>query len=192
VVGNELELQIIAIFGNNLGALFSIHQVSKKLGKAYPHIYHKINELIDEGILQKVIIGRSTMCSINLDSEKAVFLLGLTKTYQKEQFSKKENLIARLDQIVRRIRLTYRLHTVVYSNKKVYFVLDHLFDKDSILNNFDLTYFNTVFVTAEEFQSMILNDQKLISDVLIIHAYEKYYEIVNHMKDKLLGASLFK
>ena len=74
MIGNKLELDIIRIFNRDITALLSINQIAHKLKKAYPHINAKVNDLINEGILNKRQIGRSYLCSVNLDNDKCVEL----------------------------------------------------------------------------------------------------------------------
>ena len=85
MIGNRLEKEILGIFDRDIYSLLSINQISKKLHKAYPYINAKVNELIKEGVLNKSQIGRSYLCSLNLNSEKTIALLSLMGTEKKEK-----------------------------------------------------------------------------------------------------------
>jgi hypothetical protein len=75
LIGNELEQDIIGLFAKNLKAGYTILQIAKLLGKAYPYINRKVNEFITQGILTKTVVGKSHLCHIDLESSQAKVLL---------------------------------------------------------------------------------------------------------------------
>ncbi len=77
LIGNELELKIIGLYESDLSAGFTILQISKLLGKAYPYINKKVNEFISEEIFRKTVVGKSYLCRLNLGSNQTKILLSL-------------------------------------------------------------------------------------------------------------------
>jgi hypothetical protein len=75
LIGNELEQSIIGLYAKDLSAGFTILQIAKLLGKAYPYINRKVNDFITEGIFTKTVVGKSHLCRIDPHNPKAIVLL---------------------------------------------------------------------------------------------------------------------
>ena len=111
MIENRLELDIISLYDNNLKSLFSINQISKKLDKKYPYINKKVKQLIKSDILQKINFGRSHLCSINLDSDRAIILLSLNEIRKKERFLC--DLGTDMNQMLNRIKNEIDMHSII-------------------------------------------------------------------------------
>ena len=184
MIGNKLEQEIIGIFSRDISALLSINQISKKLNKAYPYINAKVNLLIKEGVLDKTEIGRSYLCSINLGSAKAIALLSLYEANQKEKYLKKTNLLPVLD----KIRKEFNLYTIFAIEKKLYFVLDHIYDKEAIKNSYKLIReFSPEFLSKQDFVNLILQNKAVLSNKIILYSPETYYELLEEMQSQIMG-----
>ncbi|MEK6967293.1 MAG: hypothetical protein AABX51_01540 [Nanoarchaeota archaeon] len=100
MIGNDLELDIITLYADDLTAGFTILQISKLLKKAYPYINKKSNEFISEGIFRKTVVGKSYLCRLNLASNQTRILLALIEMKKLEsrliQDPKTEALISEL------------------------------------------------------------------------------------------------
>jgi len=99
VIGNKLELDILGVFREDYTLPRSINQIAGLLKKAYPYIHTKVSELISEGVLNKVVIGRSYLCYPNLKSQKAVCLLSLLELAKLEQPDPERELSALKDSV---------------------------------------------------------------------------------------------
>jgi hypothetical protein len=192
-IGNELELKIVSIFNRDITGMYSINQISKILKKAYPHINKKVNDLISENVLKKIVIGRSYLCSINLNNEKAIVLLTLNKINEKDGFIKKNKKIKSIVKDIKKIRLNYKVHTIFSYDTKLFFVLDYKNDDESILSNHpEIKNQDPNFLSVENFYEKILEDKSLIQDSIIMYSHEKYFELIQNIEDKLfLRGSLF-
>ena len=185
MIGNKLELRIIELFNRDITLLLSINQIAKKLNKAYPHINTKVNQLIKEEIFNKVQVGRSYLCSINLDNTKAVALLVLNDAIKKESFLKKLN--KEFSDELNKISKEFKIYTIFLSKKKIYFVLDHIHDKEAIkIISKELKRFDLMFFSKSQFQEQIIHDKKLL-DKTILYASQKYYELLNEIKAQLFN-----
>jgi hypothetical protein len=191
VIGNKLELEIIGLFNRDINLLLSINQIAKKLNKAYPYINSKVNDLIKEGILNKVEVGRSYLCSINLENEKAIVLLSLNEIYKKEKQLKKTPKAQHLLQELKSIKQQFKTYTVYLEKKQLTFVLDHIHDKEAIKNNYkEIKKFDLIFLTKTEFHNTILNNISVLKNKTVLYSPETYFELLNEIKDQLIGKSL--
>lgn len=82
-----LEQEILATYTNPV-AVYSINQISKRIGRSYPYVNKKVQELTQQGILQKKPTGRSHLCSINLHNKHAVILLALNELEKHQDIPK--------------------------------------------------------------------------------------------------------
>ncbi len=183
MIGNKLELRIIELYNRDITLLLSINQIAKKLNKAYPHINTKVNEFIKEGIFNKVQVGRSYLCSINLENPKAVALLMLNDAINKESFLKKQS--TKFSEELNKISKEFKIYTIFISNSKIYIILDHIHDKEAIkIISHELKKFDLIFLSKHEFQTHIIHDKSLL-DKTILYSSQKYYELLNEIKTQL-------
>jgi DNA-binding Lrp family transcriptional regulator len=191
LAGNRLEKEIIGIFNNEITSVLSINQIAKKLKKAYPHINHKVNELIEEGILKKTVAGRSILCSINIENEKAVLLLSLNEIEKRERHSKR--LSSELLEEISKIRKSFKVYTILIQNKCITFVLDHLYDKEAIKNGFSkIKEFELRFFSKDEFLETALKDNSLTSGQVILYSPATYFEFISQIKGELVMRAMFR
>ncbi len=187
MIGNRLEKEILGIFDRDIYSFLSINQVSKKLGKAYPYINAKVNELIKEGVLNKSQIGRSYLCSLNLNSEKTIALLSLMGTEKKEKILGKIKNSKEIIEEISTIRKQFKIHTILLYGKSLIFVLDYIHDKEAIKNLFrHIKQFDLSFFDKDGFQNYIMETQGVMQDAVVLYSYEKYFELVNEVKDRML------
>jgi hypothetical protein len=193
VLGNRLEQDILEVFDRDFSQLFSINQISKKLNKSYPHINAKVNNLIKEGVLSKANVGRSYLCSLNLENEKSVALLILEGAKKKEKtLSHIKNLSIFLEEIAR-IKADFNVDTIILSNNSLIFVMEHIYDREAIKNMYkEIKQFDLLFFDKEAFVEYLLENPTIIPETCILYSYEKYFSLVNKAKEKLIAKKLFE
>jgi len=188
-VTGKVETQIIDIYNRDISQDLSIHKISKILNKSYPNIYSNVTQLIDEEVLNKTHISNSFLCSINLNSPKALALLSLNEAEKTNKFLKKS---PKEYQELKKLEQEFKIYTIFYSKKKLYFVLDHIHDKSAIKTNVkSLKKFDLKFFSIEDFKENILADTTLLKEKIILYQTEKYHEIVNSVMSELLGQVIF-
>jgi hypothetical protein len=162
----------------------SINQISKKLKKSYPYINSKVNELIEQGIFNKIQVARSYLCSINLKNDQAIVLLTLNEIKKKNKFLiKKKNF--EIEKITK-IKNKFKIYTIFFSDNKLCFVLDYINDKDAILNQFPfIKKYNPRFFDKISFQENILSEKSILENHIILYAFEKYFELIEEIEEKL-------
>lgn len=195
MIGNQLENDIIGIFNRDPTLFLSINQISKRLKKAYPHINSKVNALIKQGILNKTLVGRSCLCSINLQSDKAIVLLSYNEIEKKESylhsFENAESILSEL----RKIKSDFQVYTIFVQNKQICFVIDHIYDKEAIKNSFpSIRRLKPVFMSKSDFQKRVESDKSFITDPIVLYSPEAYYELIseNYASALLYHSNLLK
>jgi len=97
--------EIINIFYDNPTKVCSINEISKLLSWPYGSTYNYVQSLIKEGVLSSFPKGRANLCSLNLESQKAIELLSIISIPKKDAFSKKEVILSKaLDELTNKIR----------------------------------------------------------------------------------------
>lgn len=171
----DLALDIIALYDSNLLNLFSINEISKRLGKKYPYVNKKVTSLIEEGILQKITIGRSHLCSLNLENEKTILLLSLNEMNKHAPDKKK------VKEFIRRYNLGFTVYSVVKYEDKLVFILNNLRERRKIENHFD----NAIALDESEFLDMMAEDSSLFSNHIVLYGYERFFELITNAREEL-------
>jgi hypothetical protein len=183
VVVSKVGQEIIGIFNRNINATLSINQIAKILKKAYPNINNTTNTLIDENILNKNHEGRSYQCSINLENEKALLLLSLNEVRKKEKYLKKIKKSKQFLEEIKEIKTEFNVYTIFAHKTKLYFVLDHIYDKEAIKNKFSaIKQFKLVFLSKDEFSELIHYEP--VKNQIIFYAPKKYFELIQEAHHK--------
>ncbi len=183
-MSGKVEEQIISIFNRDITQLLSINQISKILKKAYPHINSKVNQMISEQVLSKTNIGRSYFCSINLESSKSIALLSLAESEKKIEDGLKKEL--------KNIKSEFLIYTVFMAKNRVYFVLDHLHDREAIKKKLkSLKKYELLFFSKDEFKNLVLSKPGILVETVVLYSPEKYYELLSEINKQLIGKVMF-
>jgi len=102
-----------------LRAPLTIHQISTKLHKAYPHVHTITTQLIDEGVLNKSVVGNAYACSLNLENEKAKALVVLQEYAHASHELKKRRIPKTVVEDVKLLRKTEGIQGVVWDGSKL-------------------------------------------------------------------------
>jgi hydrogenase maturation factor HypF (carbamoyltransferase family) len=166
----KLEQQIIALYSDNLVNLYSINQIAKKLQKTYPFINKKVTQLLELRILNKIVIGKSYLCSLNFDNEKTILYLALRELEKKRTASETGSLATFLDAN----RLSLSIQLVVKYNGKMLFVVENLKDRREIQRAFP----TADVCDKKEFLDLLVDDAKLFTNHTILYGAERFYELL--------------
>lgn len=189
MIVSKVEQDVIELFNRDITQILSINQIAKSLEKAYPHINSKVNSLIELKVLNKMQAGRSCLCSLNLQSSLAVALLSFDEALKKQKLEKKHSQISiEIEKIVKK----FKVYTVFLSGKKIYFVLDHIYDKEAIkkISGFPKKI-EQEFLTLNDFQNLLLEEPGLLKNKIVIYSCEKFYELADEIFPKLLNQVMF-
>jgi hypothetical protein len=165
-----LEQEIIGLYDSNLVNLFSINQIARSLKKTYPFINKKVTELLDSSILRKTVVGKSYLCSLNLDNELTAILLA------KHEIAKREGSIEAkpVQDFISGTRLRITVHCVLSSPAGLVFVIENLKDRREIQRVFP----SATIVDREEFLDLIVDDELLYSQHAVLYGMERFIELV--------------
>ena len=176
---NQLEQQIISLYDNNLKSLYSINHISKRLKKTYPYINRKVKSMICDRILNRRIIGRSYLCSLNFSNEKTIVLLTLYEINKKRMLEKRYGVdfskITHLNE-------SFRIHlgVVLLDDNCLLIVCDDAREKEGITRKMKcLLKFKSKVVSREEFMKrLISNNGSLFTNHVVVYGYERFFEFI--------------
>ncbi|MGM5482101.1 MAG: hypothetical protein ACQESF_01435 [Nanobdellota archaeon] len=172
---SELVQKIVKLYDSNLLNLMSINEISKKLGKKYPYINKKVSDLIECGILKKTVIGRSYLCSLNLDNEKTVLLLALNEINKQDPDRKI------VKDFICNYNLELSINSVVKNQGKLIFILNSLRERKKIERFFE----GSLVLDKGEFVDMLIEDHSLFSNHCVVYGYERFFELIIFAREEL-------
>ena len=182
MIGNKLQQNIIGLYNDDISRLLSIHQIAKLVDKTYPTVYNTVQEFFAQGILNKVESGRSHLCSINLENEKAIMLLALNEIAKKEK--------RRLGSVagdIHKMNRQFRIDCIIKSGKSLVFVLDHIHDQEAIKNIYKSVHdYDLDFIDREGFRDYLIRNPPSKQQV-VLSGYEQYYSMLATVVHQLIG-----
>ncbi len=172
---NDLEQEIVDLYSANLVDLLSINEISKRLNKKYPYINKKVNQLIERRILNKIVVGRSYLCSLNLENEKTMLLLALC------QINKKKEDFEFLRKYVIQNSLDLTVHSVVSYQDGIIFIVNGLRERRKIIEDHP----HAQALHKSEFVDMLIDTPHLFHNHIVVYGYERFFELVASAKEEL-------
>lgn len=175
---------------------FSINEIARALKKAYPNIHAKVNSMIERGIFTKQTVGRSNLCTINLESEEARALLFLNKASNPSH--KKTRSTPEIKTIIDRVKKIGIKKTVVsalihknksnlsmnnHSSEEVIVIVDEKEDQKKIRG--ELGLLNLLLLTKNDFLQHCLERPSLLLNNNLFYGYENFYSILSENFDVL-------
>ena len=188
MIGNELEQEIISLYSKDISSLYSINQIAHRLGKKYPYINKKVTILIKNKIFKKTIIGRSYICSLNLNNDETIYLLILNEIKKKKAEIELDPHLTKILDYINKAKKIINLPLVLKSKNKILFVLNKAEDKEQFekaIVKAVMQNYKTEIQTREEFLKELLKNKDLQENHVILHGYEKYYEHIKEIEDEL-------
>jgi hypothetical protein len=182
---SNIDLEILGLFDKDITRVLSINQISKLLNKKYPYVNKKTNQLINRRILKKVVFGKAYLCSLNLQEEETIILLSLLELEKKKAFLKKNlSLKSSLPQIDE-IKQTIPLTLVIFSGRKILFIIQDIKSKKALESKLKNVKTKIQILTKIDLQKRLLENKSILEDHIILYAFEKYYEYLAEIEDKL-------
>lgn len=156
------EQDILAAYNSDIKGVFSIHELSRRLGKAYPYVHRNVHKLVEKGILKKAAMGRSHLCSVNLRNKQAVLLLALN------ELQKHEHVPVEMRNRAREIEETQShdpVLMIIYAPNTNELLVVH--DKEE-----------ETYLTREELKKRLIEDEKLYEKHIVLAGYENFYSLL--------------
>lgn len=150
---------------------YSISQLARAAKAAYPHAHAAITGLVDKGVLEATIVGRSLLCTPNLASERCRLLLCEANLGRKERLLASPNL-RNLDAEVRRLAVDdHRLVAAILKGERLRFVVtDHDCQRD-LLRRTSLV--NISFSTPDELRQELLRSPEPLTGATPLLGYDR-------------------
>ena len=149
----DSEVSIVKLFCRDLAKELTIRRISQLLKKSYAFTNKEVWKVINKGVLNKKEIGKSIICSINLNNELTKALLAFNSSLEKQQKFPDKSFPELKDAL-----------TAFYSKNKLYVVTE----KKTPIKNAKM-------LSKEEFLAQI---KQIGLDNLIVYGYEKYWELI--------------
>lgn len=155
------EQEILSAYGENPNAIYSINEIAKRIGKAYPHVHKKVRGLIQKGVLKRYEVGRSHLCAVNLENTQAVLLLALNHAHKYEQLPKR----------VQQQALKLKQHN---PDAIIYDETTH-----SLLLITEQPVPEADCLTTQELQERLINEEELYTNHTVIAGYEHIFTLLS-------------
>ncbi len=161
MTGNILEQEIIEIYSTNISSSYSINQIATKLGKKYPYINKKVTLLLKNQIFKKIVVGRSHLCSLNLDNDETIYLLILNEIQKKKSFAKNNLTVC---DYTTKICKASKFTLAIKTHNKIIFVSEETDEKikqqndDEKIISQTLKHLEPIFTSKDQFLQMLAND----------------------------------
>jgi len=166
---NKLEQQIIQLYDSNLVNLFSINQISKNLNKKYPYINKKVSQLLKKGIMKKIVVGRSYLCTLNFENPRTLLLLALN------EINKKKPVIAgEITEFIKNSSLQVSVLSAVVFNKSLLFVVNDMRDRRPIQRRFP----DAMIVDKQAMLDMLSVNKEFFTSHVVIYGYENFFSLL--------------
>jgi DNA-binding Lrp family transcriptional regulator len=179
VVGSKLEQKILWLF-RDVTSSYSILKISKLLNKSYPHVYHKVQELLGAGIFIKLVVGNTHLCRINLGSDLAKSLLTINEVQARDEWllstSKGKGLTAELHKLPEE----HQDIIVVKVRNNFYAVADAetILALKKILSRFHIHH-----LTIPQFADMIVRE-KSHDQIIVLTGFDAYFSLMRQVQEK--------
>ena len=182
---NKLDQEIIALYDSNLKDVFSINQISKKLNKKYPYINKKVTDLLNLKVLKKIEIGRSYLCSLNLDQERTILFLTFNELSKKERLYRKRPKIKKIEEMIRSSSEAV-ISFAVYAGDRIIVVVENesgkkIFKASQLKSQVKLSFMNK----QAFFSALLDNTDGLFTNHTVIYGYERFFEMISGDNERL-------
>lgn len=171
------ELETISIFSKDLALTLTINQISKKLDKSYAFTNKYIREFLDEGILQKKVVGSAILCSLNFSNEKTLGLLMLNSIEEKQQFLHKVD--KKTLELINTIKKTGGVKSLFFINNNLNIICENKTQTLAALASINSHNHKIAITDENEFKLGFKNID--MQNLTIIEGYESFWRLISEM-----------
>ncbi|NOZ81524.1 MAG: winged helix-turn-helix domain-containing protein [DPANN group archaeon] len=179
---NRLDLAILQLFLRNTYLRLSINEIARRLGRQYPNINRKVNELLQEDILLKQVIGRSHLCSLNLDNPRTRLLMGLIELRRLEQEQPKEAKALR--ERVRELRRHHPINFALLKGREIFLCIQRNTPRKGPRSLAADGAWQIRSIPSADMSRHLL-EHSLFADHHLIYGFDRYYEFINDHEQEL-------
>ncbi|RME53526.1 hypothetical protein D6783_01835 [Candidatus Woesearchaeota archaeon] len=176
----RLEQELVGLFAQDLVKAYSIHQISKNLNKAYPHINKTIHSLREQGVVRWAVVGRAHLCSINLQNPLSRNLLARNAIERLQTLpSKKKTEAALLREELNKLHTPTPILTALLHKDRIIVILPRLEDAASTPSK--ILGKTLQFHTKTSWQQTLIKQYAEYKHPLLLAGYENYYTFLSEI-----------
>jgi hypothetical protein len=194
MIGNKLEQSIIGVFQENICSAYTLNQISKKLKKAYPYINKKSNYFIKEGVLNKLLVGHSYQCSLNLENEKTKMFMAMNEINKKDAFLSKNKDVLLLQEL-KNLPEKFPISSIIlYKNILVFLYIKEI-DQEILQKHSLLTSkYTFLFLDNKGLKELFLKNEDFRRYYTVLYNPNSFIELISELKDnlKIMSSSAVK
>ena len=165
---------------------FSINQIATKLGKTYPYIHQTVQGLLERGILLATPVGRSHLCTLNLQSEECVAILTLIELERTSRALKRDRFLPAVVEAVRKANHGVRIWTTILVGDKVYTVVDDPRSESIVAILGSIPYSNMQALGIGSLSELLVGkDASFREDRVILQGFENYFMMLAGVEEQL-------
>lgn len=180
----SIETRILSLFTAGAEAeSFSISEIARKTGAAYPHVHAAVTGLLSQQVLLSTNIGKALYCSPNFESDLCRHLLSEAMLWRKETLLGAPNLKNINAQIRQLATSDSRLIAVILNNDALRFVITDKAAANEILKQ--TTILNVSFSTPGELKSELLNSLALLDGATVLLGYDRLLLLLAPLQQQL-------
>jgi hypothetical protein len=162
-----LKYRIIELLSTDLSKLYSISDVSKKLGVAYSHAHTFVKKLVAEKVLRVQKIGNVSVCRLDLGSALALAYLSVIESRRAAEWVRKNPQSAK---ILDKIELVKdNVHCVLIKGSKIIIVVPEK------ITGADFSMFKNRTVMN---RTHLEKNRHYYKDCVVLHGAEKYWSMM--------------
>jgi hypothetical protein len=171
--------------GNRLSNVYSISDIAKNIGAAYPHTHAAVTALIEQDILHSYAIGKSILCAPNLYNDATRALLCIAENQQQELQDNVQNVQRAVQQLAIN---NPNILSVLLRDDGITFIVNDTSEQAAILKQtelLNLQFYTPKELAAELKQSMTELDATMLvgyDRLLLLLAPHREQLMFNHAK----------
>lgn len=173
----EQHSEIIRAFIDNPDKKLTINQISKLIKRSYFFTNTNARKLIQEGVLNKEIIGHSILCSLNFNNDKTIGLLITNSMKKKNNTEAKDKRIKDAQILINELKSKTIIYTAFLKDKLV-IVAENELEAARLLQSKDLKNLEIEIIGKENFSK-----EHLINSI-IIYGFEEFWRLVHEKRGK--------
>ena len=173
----EVDRDVLELFSQNVVASYSINQIAKKLNKSYPYVNKRVSALLDDGILQKRVVGSAHLCSLNFFNDSCIALLSLVEIEKRDAAIKKNRALDMALSWVKEHPKLRGYECMVVSERTVFLVGDEKPRRK-------LEGMHQKLISEDQFKNM-LEQGKVLKEHVILAGFEAYFMMVREIEAEL-------
>lgn len=82
----KLELKIVNLLAKDIEKKFTINEIAKNINEYYSFVHRTVNKMVKDNVIIKNRVGKSYLCSLNIENEKTLALIQLSEIEKKNEF----------------------------------------------------------------------------------------------------------